>query len=87
VWTFGGSGWTLLWSIDNSAVTNDVHIGDADGNPSTLELVFTGVAHSSGSGGTGNPLYIEVFVWAGTEATSSWRFSSDFGEAWSSDLG
>lgn len=90
VLSFEGAQWTELWSTDTSAATNDIWVGDADGDPETVELVFTGM--HQGLVGKKRPrietsLYIEVFTWTGDEAVSSWGFTGDYQEAWSSHVG
>ena len=72
--------WSSIWSIENLATTNTAMVGDADGDPLTVELVFAGGK---------NGLYLEVFTWsaAHNQAISSWTFTGDFRPAWNTALG
>lgn len=88
VLAFTATGWTVSWETLNSAVTNEVFVGDADGSPSSTELVFAGMYQQIGKGGRiKTSLYIEVFAWSAGSASPSWKFSGSFSEAWAADLG
>ena len=86
VLSFDGRSWTRMWTGLSHGVVNELMVGDADGNPATVEIVLVGVA-SRPTEEIRLRLYLEVFRWTSEGAVSIWRLSDQFYEGWDAHLG